>query len=125
VAILGKLAAGLGAFGMPGVNRYAIGVGMIPRGEVGLVFAAVGTASGILSDALDVSIIVMVIVTTFVAPLWLRSAFGQPSAVVAAAGEPDSAALVDLPPTDQAGRASFASSPSVAPGLIEAEEPHT
>lgn len=72
VAIVGKLAAGLGAFGKPGINRYAIGVGMIPRGEVGLVFAGVGAASGVLSDALDVSIIVMVIATTFVAPLWLR-----------------------------------------------------
>jgi len=39
---------------------------------VGLVFAGVGAASGVLSDALDVSIIVMVIATTFVAPLWLR-----------------------------------------------------
>ncbi|MEN9213451.1 MAG: cation:proton antiporter, partial [Thermostichus sp. DG02_4_bins_136] len=73
VAIVGKLAAGLGAFGKPGINRYAVGVGMIPRGEVGLVFAGVGTASGVLSDALDVSLIVMVIATTFVAPLWLRT----------------------------------------------------
>jgi len=72
VAIVGKLAAGLGAFGKPGINRYAIGVGMIPRGEVGLVFAGVGAASGVLSEALDVSIIVMVIATTFIAPLWLR-----------------------------------------------------
>lgn len=72
VAIVGKLAAGLGAFGKPGINRYAIGVGMIPRGEVGLVFAGVGSTSGVLSDALDVSIIVMVIATTFIAPLWLR-----------------------------------------------------
>jgi Kef-type K+ transport system membrane component KefB len=45
---------------------------MIPRGEVGLVFAGVGAASGVLSEALDVSIIVMVIATTFIAPLWLR-----------------------------------------------------
>ncbi|MGQ9838847.1 MAG: cation:proton antiporter [Cyanobacteriota bacterium] len=73
VAIVGKLAASLGVLGKPGINRYAIGVGMIPRGEVGLVFAGFGAASGVLSDALDVSIIVMVIATTFVAPLWLRS----------------------------------------------------
>ncbi len=77
VAIAGKLAAGLGAFGKPGLNRFAIGVGMIPRGEVGLVFAGVGAASGVLPDALDVSIIVMVIVTTFIAPLWLRSVFTE------------------------------------------------
>ncbi len=77
VAIIGKLAAGLGAFGKAGINRYAIGVGMIPRGEVGLVFAGVGSASGALPESLDAAIIVMVIATTFVAPLWLRSAFGS------------------------------------------------
>jgi Kef-type K+ transport system membrane component KefB len=87
VAIVGKLAAGLGAFGKPGINRYAIGVGMIPRGEVGLVFAGVGAASGVLSDALDVSIIVMVIATTFVAPLWLRGVL---------IGEANSPSLLDL-----------------------------
>ncbi|MDX2273149.1 MAG: cation:proton antiporter [Cyanobacteriota bacterium] len=104
VAIVGKLVAGIGAFGKPGINRYAIGVGMIPRGEVGLVFAGVGAASGVLSDSLDVSIIVMVIVTTFIAPLWLRSALqAEPSPeatgslldlqaqVVGGEGDPDSA----------------------------------
>ncbi len=79
VAMIGKLAAGLGAFGKPGINKLAIGVGMIPRGEVGLVFAGVGAASGVLDDSLGVSIIVMVIVTTFVAPLWLRGVFGAAS----------------------------------------------
>jgi len=44
-------------------------------GEVGLVFAGVGAASGALSDSLEASIIIMVIITTFVAPLWLRSTF--------------------------------------------------
>ncbi len=75
VAILGKLATGLAVFGQPGINRLAIGVGMIPRGEVGLVFAAVGTASGTLSQSLDVAIILMVIVTTFLAPPLLRFIF--------------------------------------------------
>jgi Kef-type K+ transport system membrane component KefB len=75
VAILGKVATGLAVFGQPGINRLAIGVGMIPRGEVGLVFAAVGTASGTLSQSLDVAIILMVIVTTFLAPPLLRFIF--------------------------------------------------
>jgi len=52
-------------------------VGMIPRGEVGLVFAAIGSASGILSEALDAAIIMMVIITTFLAPPLLRLAFGK------------------------------------------------
>jgi Kef-type K+ transport system membrane component KefB len=75
VAIVGKVVTGLSVFGMPGVNRLAIGVGMIPRGEVGLVFAAVGSESGVLSKPLEAAVIVMVILTTFLAPPWLRLVF--------------------------------------------------
>jgi Kef-type K+ transport system membrane component KefB len=75
VAIVGKIAAGWGVFGLDNPNRLGIGVGMIPRGEVGLVFAAVGSASGALSPALDVAIILMVIITTFLAPPLLRIVF--------------------------------------------------
>jgi Kef-type K+ transport system membrane component KefB len=78
VAILGKVATGLAVFGHEKINRLAIGVGMIPRGEVGLVFAGVGAASGILSDALNAAIIMMVIITTFIAPPLLRVVFPRP-----------------------------------------------
>lgn len=80
VAIIGKLVTGWSVFGQPGINRVAIGVGMIPRGEVGLVFAGIGSASGILDKPLEVSIIIMVILTTFLAPPFLRVAFGQSEA---------------------------------------------
>jgi Kef-type K+ transport system membrane component KefB len=79
VAIFGKLVTGWVVFGQPGINRLAIGVGMIPRGEVGLVFAGIGSASGVLGKPLEVSIIIMVIMTTFVAPPFLRIAFGEPA----------------------------------------------
>lgn len=75
IAIIGKVVTGATVFGMPGINRLAIGVGMIPRGEVGLVFAAVGSASGALSKSLEAAIIVMVILTTFIAPPLLRVVF--------------------------------------------------
>ena len=75
VAFFGKLVTGLAVFGKPNINRLAIGVGMIPRGEVGLVFVAVGSATGVLSKALEAAIIVMVILTTFVAPALLRVVF--------------------------------------------------
>jgi Kef-type K+ transport system membrane component KefB len=78
VAIVGKVVTGWAVFGIPNVNRLAIGVGMIPRGEVGLVFAGIGAASGILSKPLQVSIIIMVIATTFLAPPLLRVVFGNP-----------------------------------------------
>ncbi|MCC3406373.1 MAG: cation:proton antiporter [Microcoleus sp. PH2017_10_PVI_O_A] len=77
VAIVGKLVTGWAVFGVPGINRWAIGVGMIPRGEVGLVFAGIGSASGVLDKPLEVSIIIMVILTTFLAPPFLRIAFGD------------------------------------------------
>lgn len=75
VAMIGKAIAGYTIFGRPDLNKLAIGVGMIPRGEVGLVFAGVGSASGALSPATEAAIIVMVIVTTFVAPPFLRVVF--------------------------------------------------
>ncbi|HEY9711277.1 MAG TPA: cation:proton antiporter [Oculatellaceae cyanobacterium] len=77
VAILGKVVTGLSVFGQPGINRLAIGVGMIPRGEVGLVFAGVGSASGALSEATEAAIIMMVILTTFLAPPLLRFVFQE------------------------------------------------
>ncbi|OUC12240.1 MAG: sodium:proton antiporter [Alkalinema sp. CACIAM 70d] len=75
VAIVGKVVTGFTVFGQPGINRLAIGVGMIPRGEVGLVFAAYGASSGVLNASLQAAIIVMVILTTFLAPPLLRLVF--------------------------------------------------
>ncbi|WP_446339245.1 cation:proton antiporter [Coleofasciculus sp. G1-WW12-02] len=81
VAIIGKLITGWTFIGQPQINRFAIGVGMIPRGEVGLVFAGIGSASGVLSKPLEAAIIIMVILTTFLAPPFLRIAFkGSPEA---------------------------------------------
>ncbi|MDX2099194.1 MAG: cation:proton antiporter [Leptolyngbyaceae cyanobacterium bins.59] len=75
VAIVGKVVTGLAVFGQPGINRLAIGVGMIPRGEVGLIFVSIGSTIGILSKSLEAAIIVMVILTTFLAPPLLRVVF--------------------------------------------------
>ena len=51
-----------------GVNKWIIGWGMVPRGEVGLIFASVGRALGVV-DAAEFSVIVVVIMlTTFVTP---------------------------------------------------------
>lgn len=90
VAIIGKTITGFAVFGQPGINRLAVGFGMIPRGEVGLVFAGVGAASGVLSEALDAAIIVMVIVTTFLAPPLLKLVFDSDTGD---ALEPDTTAV--------------------------------
>lgn len=75
VAIIGKIVTGWTVIGQEKINRLAIGIGMVPRGEVGLVFAGIGSASGVLSQPLEAAIIVMVILTTFMAPPLLRFAF--------------------------------------------------
>ena len=75
VAIIGKTITGWAVFGKEPVNRLAVGVGMIPRGEVGLVFAGIGAASGTLDRPLQAAIIAMGILTTLVAQLLLRWAF--------------------------------------------------
>ena len=88
VAIIGKVITGFTVFGQPEINKLAIGVGMIPRGEVGLVFAGVGAASGALSEATEAAIIMMVIITTFIAPPFLRLVFQEPEVVSESASTP-------------------------------------
>lgn len=69
-AVIGKLACGLAA--RRPVNRLAIGIGMMPRGEVGLVFAAIGRTLGVIDDAVFSAIVLMVLLTTLAAPPWLK-----------------------------------------------------
>ena len=77
-AVLGKLISGLGANRKD--DRLLIGIGMLPRGEVGLVFASIGRTLGVISDELFSAIILMVIVTTIIAPPWLTQRYAkQPS----------------------------------------------
>ena len=109
VAIIGKVIAGLGVFGKPEVNKLAVGVGMIPRGEVGLVFAGVGSASGVLTESLDAAIIVMVILTTFLAPPLLRIVFKEsdetPITVDGALESPALESAAEVNPAQSAERA--------------------
>lgn len=98
VAIVGKVVTGFAIVGQPDINRLAIGVGMIPRGEVGLVFAGVGSASGALTESLEAAIIVMVILTTFVAPPLLRIVFKDSDSVPP---EEEVKAVSSTPPEEQ------------------------
>jgi len=70
VAIIGKLVCGLPAG--RNIDRLTIGVGMIPRGEVGLIFAGIGKSMGVVSGAAFSALVVMVIVTTLLTPLVLK-----------------------------------------------------
>jgi Kef-type K+ transport system membrane component KefB len=69
-AILGKLFSGFAAG--RNLNRWAIGIGMMPRGEVGLIFAGIGRGMGAVNDSVFASIVIMVIVTTLLTPPLLR-----------------------------------------------------
>jgi Kef-type K+ transport system membrane component KefB len=72
-AILGKLVSGFFAVKKgQALRRSAVGVGMIPRGEVGLVFAGIGLTTGAVASDTYAAIVVVVILTTFLAPPLLR-----------------------------------------------------
>jgi Kef-type K+ transport system membrane component KefB len=75
LAIVGKVVAGWAA---PWVRfrRVVVGVGMVPRGEVGLIFADIGRRAGVLNEAVFGAVLLMVMVTTFVAPPTLKLLFG-------------------------------------------------
>jgi Kef-type K+ transport system membrane component KefB len=53
-----------------------VGVGMVPRGEVGLIFAGAGLAAGVIDEGLYSALVVAVMLTTFVAPPWLKVLYG-------------------------------------------------
>jgi Kef-type K+ transport system membrane component KefB/predicted amino acid-binding ACT domain protein len=71
VATVGKIVASAGAVGSPG-DRLLIGLGMLPRGEVGLIFAAIGLREGIVGETLYAALLLVVLATTLVTPPLLR-----------------------------------------------------
>jgi Kef-type K+ transport system membrane component KefB len=87
-AIVGKQICSLGATER-GLNRLAIGVGMIPRGEVGLIFAGIGAtlmlpssngvSEPVITSAVFGAVVIMVLTTTLITPLALKWALGRKS----------------------------------------------
>jgi Na+:H+ antiporter len=81
VAIIGKLVSG---WGCPRrMNRWAVGFGMMPRGEVGLIFAGIGRGIGVVDDGLFSAVVILVMITTLLAPVMLRVTLGTNPAVSA------------------------------------------
>jgi len=76
IAIIGKILAGA-AVRRPDTSKLLVGVGMVPRGEVGLIFASIGLTAGILSNATYSAILIMVILSTFVVPPVLKVLFAN------------------------------------------------
>lgn len=71
VAIIGKLVSGVG-LGRQGGDKLLVGIGMMPRGEVGLIFASIGLSKGVLDGELYGALLLMVLVTTMITPPLIR-----------------------------------------------------
>lgn len=71
VGAVGKFAAGFAAWGK--VRRSFIGAGMIPRGEVGLIFAQIGRQNGALPEPAFIAVVLAVFATTFLTPPLLKA----------------------------------------------------
>ena len=93
VAIIGKFAAGFAPVWVR-ANKTLIGVGMIPRGEVGLIFAQTGLTAGVLNVGTYSALMLMVLVTTFIAPPLLRLLITRAHASTRIGVEPGS--VVDM-----------------------------
>ena len=81
-AVIGKQACSLGIIGK-GIDRITVGIGMIPRGEVGLIFANIGLGLSIhgekiITNATFSAVVVMVIVTTLITPPALKWSLRRP-----------------------------------------------
>lgn len=77
VAILGKLLSGFLLTGMKRISKFIVGTAMIPRGEVGLIFANVGLDVGVLKNDIYATVIIVIAATTLLAPFSLRWLFAK------------------------------------------------
>ncbi|MEX1006314.1 MAG: cation:proton antiporter [Acidimicrobiia bacterium] len=129
VAVIAKVVAAVGALGAPGDKRL-IGIGMIPRGEVGLIFATIGLREGILGGNLYAALLLVVLATTLVTPPLLRWRLlqlraGQSARADSSAPEPEGGWLrrhdgaIDLaadPPAQLALHVAFDAALAIASG---------
>ena len=70
--------------GLPGMiflkdrsKAMKVGIGMISRGEIGLIVAGIGVTSGALSSNIYTTVIIMVAITTIITPIWLKKAYNK------------------------------------------------
>lgn len=92
IAVVGKVVAGIAVFWKK-MNWLAVGVGMVPRGEVGLIFADIGRREGLLSEGVFSAVLIMVMFSTLIVPPVLKWVFSHRGERAAAApAEPQWAA---------------------------------
>jgi Kef-type K+ transport system membrane component KefB len=76
---------GLGAISLGWQNVLKIGLGMVPRGEVGMVVAQIGLGMAVISTEVYSVVVFMAVATTLLTPLLLKIAFRTPALVPAEA----------------------------------------
>lgn len=76
IAIISKLlGCGLGALGLGKADALRVGMGMVPRGEVGIVVAQIGLRANVISPGIYGAVVMVAVVTTLIAPVMLDAAF--------------------------------------------------
>ena len=76
IAVVGKVVTAVGARSA-NADKLLIGIGMIPRGEVGLIFASIGVTVGVFDDELYAVVLLVVLLTTVITPPLLRWRVGH------------------------------------------------
>ena len=77
VALIGKLLAGFLLTGEKRSGKWVIGTAMIPRGEVGLIFANIGLTAGVFRQDVYTAVVLVIALTTLLAPIFLRIVYGR------------------------------------------------
>jgi len=72
VAIAGKVAGGYLLYREHWLMRSAIGIAMVPRGEVGLIFAELGRSAGVFDNATYAAMVLVIVYTTLFSPFWIK-----------------------------------------------------
>lgn len=95
VAVLTKFfGCGLASWGVGLRRMMQVGVGMVPRGEVGIVVAQIGLSLGVIDNMLYGVVIFMAVATTMIAPLFLRPLFANEPAYLGEVDTPDAGGIV-------------------------------
>ena len=88
LAIVGKLVGcGAAAWGLGWRSVAIVGVGMAPRGEVGLIVANIGQGLGVIPNEMFSTVVIMSVLTTLVVPPALTLLYGGRSPVAEVAGD--------------------------------------
>lgn len=72
VIAIGSKFAGALCLTLPWAERIVVGMAMVPRGEVGLIFVGLGRAAGIFSDEIYAALVMVIAYTTLLSPFWIK-----------------------------------------------------